>query len=411
MSLLVPYNVKPTPVTPDPGANFIVAPDKGAPLFLGDPKLSDIAQGTIADCAFLSALIAILHRPSGMQFIQNMMVEDPMKGVVTVRLYEAGKPIYLQTPKCRVKNVAANKRVSERSVCWPDVLEVCASIFSMKAALNAPTRTPQATLENLNLAIPAHTLSVLTGAKVVSREIADERPLDVNKNFGYGMLLAVFDRSKAPDQTYRDDCVNQAFGNENNAWNTWAGQHSDVWESYIRQHRSNDTVGVTVKTNIFEGLLPQVPANFHAGLRELDRQNRFVQGHRMEAKFTQSQDDYFARITNAIQDSFPMVLVTRSSVGRAGSTTSPLGEDMYLGILGGHCYGVERTRVSPTSGMKFVDITNPWGKYVRGYDPGTGKPVPVTEGGPRGAGRFSVTLHELLKKFEHYAYSPQKLSS
>lgn len=408
MPLIVPYNIKPERVNPNPGANFIAEPAAGTPLFAGDPKLTDIAQGTIADCAFLSSLIAILHRANGVQFIQNMMVEDTKTGLVTVRLYEDGRPIYLQTPKCRVKNVAENAPVSTRKACWPDVLEVCASIFSMKTALDKPTRTLPSTLENLNLATPRHTLAVLTGSSICSKEIPDERPLNINTNYAHGTLTVVFDASQAPDRQYRDEVVAKAFGAKTAEFNQWAANNSTIWTQYIQSHRHSQT-GVTIKTNTFATFLQRVPKQFHMGLHELDKQNNFLQGRGLEAKFTANQEAFFDHIAQAIQNGYPTVLVTRLTVGRGGGTTSALGEDMYKGMLGGHCYGVDRTHVDMQSQMKWIHITNPWGRYVRAYDPITGKSIAVENKGGLGAGRFSVTLHDLMKKFDHYAYAERKL--
>ena len=168
-------------------------------------------------------------------------------------------------------------------------------------------------------------------------------------------------------------------------------------------------MGVTIKSNVFAGLFAKVPKEFHSGLQKLDSDLKFVQGRRMEAKFTDNQNAFFLEIQRLVNEGHPVVMTTRKTVGKTNAF-APGGEEMYKGILGGHCYGVERTRVDFRTDMKFIDITNPWGKYVRGYDPGTNEPVPVVDNlRLKGAGQFTITLHELFKKFEYYSWSPKKL--
>jgi hypothetical protein len=217
MPLQVPYSVKqPTEVKPSTSASFMAMYDDNLPLFCGSPNLADIAQGSIADCFFLASLLAILHRPNGQQYIDNIMVEDTRRKTVTVRLYEAlGRPIYLRTRKCRVRNVGANAPVSMRTCCWPDVLEVCASMFSMKTAFDVPQKTANPSLDNLNLGAPQHALSILTGKNVETKEIPDVRLLDTDKNFGYGFIKALIDESHmktADDKKFRADCVEEGSG-------------------------------------------------------------------------------------------------------------------------------------------------------------------------------------------------------
>ena len=408
MPLSVPPGAQIEDVAPHPGVKFSVAHQSGAPLFQGGgPNLEDIAQGSIADCFFLSSLIAILHRPTGKAFIDGMMVEEE-GGKVTVRLYEDGQPVYLRTERCRVTSLETKTVVSKRATIWPDVLEACASVFTMKSKEAHVRRTPTPTLDNLHLGSPTYALTVLTNGSGC-KAIPDERPLDINKNNAFGFLECVFNRAVAPDKDYRDECVTKAFGAMSSRWDQWAQANSSVWKDYITSYaalREKTDVGITVKTNTFETFLRlgKVPLEFHAGLRKLDMDTPFLQGRRNEPKFTDNQDQFFMHIQQLVHDGHAVVLASREKVGR-GIGKSELGEEQYKGMLGGHCYAVEGTTVD-AAGMKRINITNPWGHYVRAYEP-DGRPIEALNT-PEGAGRFSITLHELGKKFEYYAYSETK---
>ncbi len=61
------------------------------------PTVDDIKQGTHGDCFLLSALISILSKPGGAQFIQSMMLQN--ENTTTVRLYHNQDKAADGTPK------------------------------------------------------------------------------------------------------------------------------------------------------------------------------------------------------------------------------------------------------------------------------------------------------------------------
>lgn len=327
MPLFVPYNIKPEEVIPTPTANYVPVYDERVPLFLGDPKLSDIAQGTIGDCFFLSSLLAILHRPYGPQHIEEMMVEDTLKNSVTVRLYEApGKPIYLRTRKCRVKDVGRNAPVSSRPCCWPHVLEACASVFSMKTALDRPNRTAHPSLDNLHNASPKHALTVLTGKEVRSEGIPDVRELDINKNLGYGFLKVLLDPALAPEPQFRKDCVDEGFGTKARDWEEWARKHATALDDFLKGETRFSSGKLSMSTRRFDDFLQaKVPREFHHGLKQLADRYRFIQGKGLEAKYLETQDQIFDHLTSQVVSGCPVVLASRAKVTYApgGGATAP----------------------------------------------------------------------------------------
>jgi hypothetical protein len=161
-----------------------------------------------------------------------------------------------------------------------------------------------------------------------------------------------------------------------------------------------------------EFLTKKVPAEFHEGLGTLAKGYDFIQGKGLEAKYSQIEIAFFDDLARLTNSGCPMVLQSRDRVtyAPAGSTKAPLGEDQYKGILGGHCYAVERTWTDPRADIKWIHITNPWGRYVRTYDEATGKAIEVT-GNVRGLGdgRFRISLYDLFKKFECYSYCTEKI--
>lgn len=404
MALSVPPGSPIENVTPQNSPNFELKPSTD-PLFNGGgPGLADIAQKSLADCFILSSLIAILHRPNGALFISNMMKEIG-PGEVIVRLYGAeDKPLYLKVKRCRITSNSAN--VSPRTCCWPDVIEACMAIFKMKKDDALDARDPSASLDNLHLGQAKHALLHLLGFEPISDTLTDVRDLsNPEGNFGYAFLKIVLNPDQAPDKDYCNEIITDAFGNYATLWKTWTLDNGGALDQFLQQRSPTKFAAqsMAMKSNVFADFLKTVPREFQGGLKKIARKYQLVQGRRLEPLYTAIEDEFYDTINTRTLDGCPVVITSRASVGRTPAVASQTVTDEHKGMLGGHCYAVEKAR-KDENGRKWIYITNPWGRYVRDYDQHTGQTRVAENIDGMGAGRFMLSLHDLMKKFESVTY-------
>lgn len=105
----------------------IEAPFKEALFPHHPPCVEDITQGQYGDCYMLAgALLSILKKPYGADYIQSIMHQDIDKGIVTVRLYkwsdkpEKAEPIYITVP---MTYHCEGKAISRHNAPWVHMLE------------------------------------------------------------------------------------------------------------------------------------------------------------------------------------------------------------------------------------------------------------------------------------------------
>lgn len=114
--------------------NFCKKEDLTGPLFAHRPSIDDVRQGNMGDCFLLAAILAIVEKPGGPEFIEKMMVLDPKANRVTVRFFvpwdeleSTTAPIqarrYVTVEYSRIVPYFYDEQVGSQGAAWVHILE------------------------------------------------------------------------------------------------------------------------------------------------------------------------------------------------------------------------------------------------------------------------------------------------
>jgi hypothetical protein len=391
------------PLIADPNAlknGFIHKTDKGT-LFPQPPVRGDVEQGHVGDCYYLSAILSILGKPDGAEFIESMML-DHGDQTVTVRFMKKGDggdlqpaygPEYVRVRKTFVH--ATDKSTPPRSVgkLWVMVLEKAYAAWILGNRLPSDYFEKIAAGQIALLTDPEGTLSSLLGNTSQGIGLSSQETLKLPWA-GMDAMGLYADNPSAKLVSRIAALRDYVFQNDHDLTNEWIRFLKANVDEFYKQRlewRRDDFNHIALSGNMSSRLKLHLDNYFD---REM-----LLPGKRGTGIYTQEQIDKFGAINVGLAQGRVLELTARVRVGTKTEAGNNPGETKSKGMVGFHAYAVLKTKRDSTPPYRrWILVRNPWGEYGRKYVAHPGK-KDVLKSAVQDDAEFWLELSDLTKCF------------
>jgi hypothetical protein len=381
------------------------------------PRWTDVTQGHMGNCFALAAIIAIACRDGGPQFIQNMMKDDEGDIYFVGRLWDPQKTKYryIKARKAICIRTGKGDPASGHNALWVSAIEIMLSCFDGWKFKGGLTYDPSnAAWSRLDGGQEYNVLLCMTGRQPEKHSIPDP----VSDDFDLGADLMDFGTFRYGSETFKDFQKGVSTGElswevEDPAGKEFLEKHKDdikvAWQNFLggqggrvlRREKFNELFLTPLLLKYQRG---NVPASVVSYLWKVSRE---LSGKRRLARYSTGDEVVYNKINGWCREGKAVAAGTRkilSSKRQYGNAAG--GEQMVKGLLGGHAYAV--SGCSEREGHKYVRMINPWGYYVRSYEPVTLRPSSLLNYQARSRppvgvydhGEFDLHLLDFTKAFE-----------
>jgi hypothetical protein len=373
----------------------------GKPLFEHLPALGDINQNQLGDCWFLAALAAIVHAGTGYA-IELMMREVgeawDAGAFAYVRLWDAAlQPLYVEVDTSLLE-VEGGVTFHSTGGLWAPVLEKAMTALDEQGSL-APEDasyvrlwgSPATRAFRALLGVAAESRAIPAGILSAKSDVAIDR---INPGKDLELLYRVLQGADVPPYVPVDVFAGLIeLGSAplfyTSAWKPWATT-TGLGAAWFQSFVGRAFQGSVYRQEEFERFLRafagpgvnstqwhpppvtqgQPPTALQAAecVCQWARRTLLFPGKRGSGFYTAEQARLHAEIEQHLQAHRPVCLASRKEVGRTkDAEPGASGEPMSKGLAGGHVYAVTGCHTDPNTGLRFVQVWNPWGRTGRGY--------------------------------------------
>ncbi|MEM7534711.1 MAG: C2 family cysteine protease [Chloroflexota bacterium] len=374
------------------------APDNQKLFKMGSPKLSEVKQGLLGDCYFVSVVANIVEKDKSI--IKNMMTDHGDR--VSVRFYHNGDPLSIVVSKDVPIFTQANERASYETemthttynepyahgALWMMLLEKAYAVFKGSSYANLEGGTPDDVYKDL-LNIDVNSSTVNLHVMVSADEsklpwLTVHKPDDSSKDA----------RAKVEYKTEvakKRKLAKDIFGENEQA-------KVDRWMDFIK--------GRIISVNNLDALYQYL--NRHENIRDLIpkvmrhfSRNNIYSGYSGSGIYAKDHNDIFDEINRRLEAGQYITAGSRNF----GTDDNDEEIEMHRGIVSEHAYTVVGTKTSRN--VKYIKLRNPFGRLAASYQKQNNNTYSRNKkliAGPKndGNGSFDIELTHFLETFDTY---------